>query len=95
MVEAPKRAIKFSANESVEFFTLDFFSKFPISLLQYKTLYKSYGFQEGQLMSIATGVSAGITEATIVSTPDLVKIRLQDKANVKAIIFLQIDWMGH
>lgn len=32
-------------------------------------------------MSILTGVSAGITEATIVATPDLIKIRLQDKAN--------------
>jgi solute carrier family 25 2-oxodicarboxylate transporter 21 len=32
-------------------------------------------------MSILTGVSAGVTEATIVATPDLIKIRLQDKAN--------------
>ncbi len=35
-------------------------------------------------MSIATGVSAGMTEAVIVTTPDLIKIRLQDKANVSA-----------
>ena len=40
------------------------------------------GWKDGQALSIATGVSAGITEATIVSTPDLIKIRLQDKANV-------------
>ena len=32
-------------------------------------------------MSILTGVSAGTTEAFIVATPDLIKIRLQDKAN--------------
>ena len=32
-------------------------------------------------MSVLTGVSAGVTEALIVATPDLIKIRLQDKAN--------------
>lgn len=39
-------------------------------------------------MSILTGVSAGITEAFIVATPDLIKIRLQDKANVSCFVEL-------
>ncbi|KAI9209839.1 mitochondrial carrier domain-containing protein [Polychytrium aggregatum] len=63
MVEAPKRAIKFSANE------------------QYRTLFKSWGLPESRLTSVLTGVSAGITEAFVVVSFDLVKIRLQDKAN--------------
>ena len=41
----------------------------------------SMGYKDGQVLSIFTGISAGITEATIVSTPDLIKIKLQDKAN--------------
>jgi solute carrier family 25 2-oxodicarboxylate transporter 21 len=58
MVEAPKRAIKFGAND------------------QYKALYShQFGFKDGVLFSVLTGMSAGITEATIVSTPDLLKIR--------------------
>lgn len=63
-VEAPKRAIKFGANE------------------KYGILYKKqFGMQDGKLLAMATGISAGCTEAIIVSTPDLVKIRLQDKRN--------------
>lgn len=65
MVEAPKRAIKFGANE------------------QYKSLYLSLGMKDNQTTSILTGVSAGATEAVVVVSPDLVKIRLQDKRNVK------------
>ncbi len=57
LVEAPKRAIKFGANE------------------EYKKLYMSYGLKPGQMLSVMTGVSAGVTEAFIVSTPELLKIR--------------------
>lgn len=60
MVEAPKRAIKFSANE------------------QYKQLYSEWGLKN---TAVLTGVSAGCTEALVVVSFDLVKIRLQDKAN--------------
>jgi solute carrier family 25 2-oxodicarboxylate transporter 21 len=64
MVEAPKRAIKFGAND------------------QYSKLYaEQFGWKAGILTSMATGTSAGITEAIIVSGPDLVKIRMQDKRN--------------
>lgn len=63
MVEAPKRAIKFSANE------------------EYGKLYKGLGIKDAQTLSILTGMSAGATESVVVVSPDLVKIRLQDKAN--------------
>ncbi|KAJ3052723.1 hypothetical protein HK097_005815 [Rhizophlyctis rosea] len=64
LVEAPKRAIKFSANDG------------------YKRLYKDkFELQESRLLNVLTGVSAGMTEALIVASPDLVKIRLQDKRN--------------
>ncbi|RUP50919.1 mitochondrial carrier domain-containing protein [Jimgerdemannia flammicorona] len=68
MVEAPKRAIKFAANE------------------QYTILYKNlFGIDKmTQSLSILTGVSAGVTEALVIVPFELVKIRLQDKAN-KAI----------
>eukprot|EP00835_Amoeboradix_gromovi_P002750 NODE_162_length_16547_cov_0.334326.p4 type:complete len:269 gc:universal NODE_162_length_16547_cov_0.334326:4575-3769(-) len=63
LIEAPKRAIKFSANS------------------QYKELFEQ-SFENKQLLSIATGVSAGCTEAFIVVPFELVKIRLQDKNTV-------------
>jgi len=64
MVEAPKRAIKFSANE------------------QYGRLFRGrFGMKDGQGLSILTGVSAGATEAVVVTSFELVKIRMQDKAN--------------
>ena len=64
LVEAPKRAIKFSANE------------------QYTALYRDkLGFKEGQALSVLTGVSAGTTEAFIVASFELIKIRMQDKRN--------------
>ena len=64
MVEAPKRAIKFSANE------------------QYKKLYiDKFQFQPSVGLGMLTGMSAGVTEAMVVATPDLLKIRLQDKKN--------------
>ena len=65
LVEAPKRATKFAANE------------------QYSKLYlRATGQQKmTQSLSIATGVSAGITEAFVVVSFELVKIRMQDRAN--------------
>ncbi|KNC97496.1 uncharacterized protein SPPG_07411 [Spizellomyces punctatus DAOM BR117] len=64
MVEAPKRAIKFGANDA------------------YKNLYKrNFGFRDSQGLSVLTGVSAGATEALVVVSFDLIKIRLQDKNN--------------
>jgi solute carrier family 25 2-oxodicarboxylate transporter 21 len=71
MVEAPKRAIKFGANE------------------QYKKFYSEYfGIKGTVFAGVLTGMSAGVTEATVVSFPDLIKIRyflfiyrLQDKRN--------------
>lgn len=70
-VEAPKRATKFAANE------------------QFSTLYKQLFKVEKPTMGIAllTGVSAGLTEACIVVPFELVKIRLQDKANVHIEVF--------
>ncbi|KAJ3188067.1 hypothetical protein HK101_009237, partial [Irineochytrium annulatum] len=62
-VEAPKRSIKFGANE------------------EYGRLYKSMGVSNPQLLAILTGMSAGATESLVVVSPDLVKIRLQDKSN--------------
>ncbi|KAI9268993.1 mitochondrial carrier domain-containing protein [Phascolomyces articulosus] len=65
LVEAPKRATKFAANE------------------QYTALYKKlFGMDKvTQPLAIATGVSAGVTEAVIIVPFELVKIRMQDKAN--------------
>ncbi|KAJ3302272.1 hypothetical protein HDV03_005211 [Kappamyces sp. JEL0829] len=49
---------------------------------EYKQLYKNqFGFKDGVLFSMLTGSSAGVTEALIVSAPDLLKIRMQDKRN--------------
>ena len=66
MVEAPKRATKFAANE------------------QYSRLYLKLMGREKmtQSLSILTGVSAGITEAFVVVSFELVKIRMQDRNNV-------------
>ncbi|KAJ2594057.1 hypothetical protein H4R99_005920 [Coemansia sp. RSA 1722] len=65
MVEAPKRAIKFASNDTYS--------------TMYKDLFKADKIT--QPLAILTGVSAGITEALIVATPELVKIRLQAKEN--------------
>ncbi|KAJ1990284.1 hypothetical protein GGI25_004468 [Coemansia spiralis] len=65
MVEAPKRAIKFAANDTYA----------PMFM---KTFHQD---KLTQPLAILTGVSAGITEALIVATPELVKIRLQAKEN--------------
>ncbi|KAJ1978831.1 hypothetical protein H4R35_001749 [Dimargaris xerosporica] len=67
LVEAPKRATKFAANE------------------QYTQLYLNFFQMEkmNQPLSILTGVSAGVTEAFLVASFELVKIRLQDKNSTK------------
>ncbi|CAO3613559.1 unnamed protein product [Cunninghamella echinulata] len=65
LVEAPKRATKFAANE------------------QYTAFYKKiFGLEKvTQSLAVATGVSAGITEAIIIVPFELVKIRMQDPRN--------------
>jgi len=64
LMEAPKRATKFAANDE--------WGKFWRS---------SFGIpQMNQSLSILTGASAGATEALVVVPFELVKIRLQDKA---------------
>ncbi|KAJ2156099.1 hypothetical protein GGF46_005416 [Coemansia sp. RSA 552] len=65
MVEAPKRAIKFAANDTYGPMYLRLFGKDKLT----------------QPLAIMTGVTAGLTEAVIVATPELVKIRLQAKEN--------------
>jgi len=65
MLEAPKRAVKFSAN--------GFWGT------TYKDLFNVP--QMTQSISILTGCSAGATEAVVVVPFELVKIRLQDKAS--------------
>ncbi|CAO3700908.1 unnamed protein product [Rhizopus stolonifer] len=66
LVEAPKRATKFAANE------------------QYTAIYKKlFGFEKTtQSLSIMTGVSAGLTEAMLIAPFEMVKVRMQDKANL-------------
>lgn len=66
LVEAPKRATKFAANE------------------QYSALFKNLAKRAelNQPLSIATGVCAGSTEAFVVVSFELVKIRMQDKDSV-------------
>ncbi|KAF0515157.1 mitochondrial carrier [Gigaspora margarita] len=64
-VEAPKRAIKFSANEQYSTILKKFYGVNKMS----------------QPLSIASGVCAGATEALAIVPFELVKIRLQDKAS--------------
>lgn len=63
MLEAPKRAVKFAAN--------DFWGK------TFKTTFGVEKMTQG--LSILTGCSAGATESIVVVPFELVKIRLQDK----------------
>lgn len=63
LVEAPKRATKFAANEFYSKMYLNFFNQSKMT----------------QPLSILTGVSAGMTEACLVVSFELVKIRLQDR----------------
>ena len=65
MMEAPKRAIKFAANEQ---YNTVFRSTFGIA-----------AGTTPSWLPVLTGVSAGCTEAFVVVPFDLVKIRLQDK----------------
>lgn len=64
LVEAPKRATKFGANE--------FFGR------AYKD---AFGWEKSRMLSVATGVSSGILEATMIVSFELVKIQMQDKSN--------------
>lgn len=65
MLEAPKRAVKFAAN--------DFWGT------TYRGLFNKDKMT--QELSILTGCTAGATEAFVVVPFELVKIRLQDKAS--------------
>jgi len=64
LMEAPKRATKFAANDSWGKFYRDIFGVAKMN----------------QSLSILTGATAGATEALVVVPFELVKIRLQDKA---------------
>jgi solute carrier family 25 2-oxodicarboxylate transporter 21 len=63
MLEAPKRAVKFAAN--------DFWGK------TYRSTFGAEKMTQG--LSVLTGCSAGATESIVVVPFELVKIRLQDK----------------
>ncbi len=65
MMEAPKRATKFAANDSWGIF--------------YRNLFGMQ--KANQSLSILTGATAGATEAFVVVPFELVKIRLQDRAS--------------
>ncbi|RKF65750.1 putative mitochondrial 2-oxodicarboxylate carrier [Erysiphe neolycopersici] len=65
LMEAPKRAIKFAAN--------DFWGKF------YRDLFGATKLD--QRLSVLAGASAGATEAFVVVPFDLIKIRLQDRVS--------------
>jgi solute carrier family 25 2-oxodicarboxylate transporter 21 len=74
LVEAPKRATKFAANE------------------QYTALYKKmFGLEKvTQPLAVATGVSAGVTEALLIVPFELVKIRMQDPRNVSVYLCVSV-----
>jgi solute carrier family 25 2-oxodicarboxylate transporter 21 len=65
LMEAPKRAVKFSANDSWGEF--------------YRSAFGVQKMTQG--LSVLTGASAGVTESFVVVPFELVKIRLQDKAS--------------
>ncbi|KAK4150567.1 putative mitochondrial 2-oxodicarboxylate carrier [Chaetomidium leptoderma] len=65
LMEAPKRATKFAANDK--------WGKFYRELFGQQTMTQS--------LSVLTGASAGATESFVVVPFELVKIRLQDKAS--------------
>ncbi|KAG5461795.1 MAG: mitochondrial carrier domain-containing protein, partial [Olpidium bornovanus] len=66
LVEAPKRATKFAANEQYKELIKSFTGAKEITRPQ----------------SVLAGAMAGITEATLIVPFELVKVRLQDKASV-------------
>ncbi|KAJ8061289.1 hypothetical protein OCU04_010352 [Sclerotinia nivalis] len=65
LMEAPKRATKFAANESWGKFYRDIFGV----------------AKQNQSLAILTGATAGATESFVVVPFELVKIRLQDRAS--------------
>ncbi|KAM3065116.1 hypothetical protein ACMFMF_011421 [Clarireedia jacksonii] len=65
LMEAPKRATKFAANESWGKFYRDIFGVAKMN----------------QSLSVLTGATAGATESFVVVPFELVKIRLQDRAS--------------
>ena len=65
LMEAPKRATKFAANDSWGAFYKNFFGVSSMT----------------QSLSVLTGATAGATEAFVVVPFELVKIRLQDRAS--------------
>lgn len=71
MVEAPKRATKFAANEQYTRLLKDLSKRSEL----------------GQSLSILAGVMAGVTEAFVVVPFELVKIRMQDKNSVLKLLF--------
>ncbi len=68
IVEAPKRAMKFASQQEFSKLASHYTNGDPNA--------------SKQLASVITGVCTGITEAMIVSSFELVKIRMQDRANV-------------
>jgi solute carrier family 25 (mitochondrial 2-oxodicarboxylate transporter), member 21 len=68
LLEAPKRAVKFAAN--------DFWGRTYLNLSGEKKM--------NQSLSVLTGCSAGATESFVVVPFELVKIRLQDKNSTYA-----------
>ncbi|KAI3609763.1 putative odc2-mitochondrial 2-oxodicarboxylate carrier [Moniliophthora roreri] len=68
LLEAPKRAVKFAAN--------DFWGRTFLQMTGEKKM--------NQQLSILTGCSAGATESFVVVPFELVKIRLQDKSSTYA-----------
>jgi solute carrier family 25 2-oxodicarboxylate transporter 21 len=80
-MEAPKRAIKFTAN--------DMWGQF------YRKLFGVE--KTTQTLSILTGASAGATESFVVVPFDLVKIRLQDKKSAHLYLgmslFQNLNWV--
>ncbi|KDQ16946.1 hypothetical protein BOTBODRAFT_30331 [Botryobasidium botryosum FD-172 SS1] len=66
LLEAPKRAVKFAAN--------DFWGKTYMSMSDTKTMTQS--------LSFLTGCSAGASESFVVVPFELVKVKLQDKSTI-------------
>lgn len=75
MVEAPKRATKFAANEQYTGLYKKLFGFEKVT----------------QSLSIMTGISAGITEAFLIVPFELIKVRMQDKRNVSFFFYGNIE----
>lgn len=70
MVEAPKRATKFAAN--------DFYTKQLQSLFRSDTGQPQPAAAQQQKVAVLAGIGAGMSEALVVASFDVVKIRMQD-----------------